>query len=153
MKTGFGGSPDWQEHWALQLLREKGHSVGSTACWAGIIKTDVDGVQMTPGDAVRVAARYSEWPDRERRYLDYLQSLQAGYMRQALRGPAEELQRSAPTVVKSTRTPKDSAHFAMLLPDWRSATGGMHLSARLLPKMPAYLKRLIGIVAMRNCRQ
>lgn len=81
MKIWLRGSRDREVNWALQLLREKGHSVGLTAYWAGTIKTNVDGVPMTPGEAIKIAAGYSEWPNRERRYLEYLQSLQAEYMR------------------------------------------------------------------------
>ena len=80
MKKGFTGSRDNQVNWALQLLREKGHSVGSTACWAGTIKTDVDGVQKTPDEAIKIAAAYSEWQDREHRFLAHLQSRQTEYV-------------------------------------------------------------------------
>jgi len=66
-----------ESHWAFELLREKGHSVGDAILDADrSIKTHVDGILMKPGDAIRMAAKYPEWIERHRRWLEYVNSLQ-----------------------------------------------------------------------------
>ena len=63
-------------NWALRLLKEKGHTIGDLICWDGIMMTSIDGIHRKRKEAIGIAARYAEWPERERRHLEYLRSLQ-----------------------------------------------------------------------------
>jgi len=64
-----------QVNWALQLLHEKGRSIGETFLAAdGIIKTSIDGSALTVGEIIERASRYPEWPHRKRQHLDALRN-------------------------------------------------------------------------------
>ncbi len=64
-------------NWARQLLEEKGHAVGDAFVEKGVVKIDIDGIPRIPGEAIEIAARYTDWPERERGHLEYLRSLQS----------------------------------------------------------------------------
>jgi len=72
MIEDFRGSPAELENWACQLLREKGLSVTEALCENGTITTGVDGISMTPGELIEIAEKFREWPERYRRWLEYV---------------------------------------------------------------------------------
>jgi hypothetical protein len=75
MVDAFKSGREWLGTWAVELLEQKGHAVGDPVCWNGIVKTDIDGIPRVPAEAIRMAAQYPEWRDRERGHLEYLRSL------------------------------------------------------------------------------
>ena len=77
MGNTFGGGMENLWNWALQLLKEKGHTIGEAFCRDGIVVIDIDGIPEIPEEAIGIAARYAEWPERERGHLEYLRSLQS----------------------------------------------------------------------------
>jgi len=72
----------YEENWASQLLREKGHAIGDPEVWPGggarrlDMRRLVDGVFMTDEEVINKASGYEEWKDRKGLFWERLRSHQ-----------------------------------------------------------------------------
>jgi hypothetical protein len=67
-----GLSPAFIEHWAIELLRQKGRQIDNQVSTEGGLQFKIDGEWRTRDELVAMARQYPEWRHLARKHEEYL---------------------------------------------------------------------------------